>query len=649
MRHWRDEVLQRLYAVPGPLIIAEDPDGLLLDEEIAAQLNEKQVEIIAYDDPVSFRFAFETQCRPLIESRRRRVLIRTDHSERMPYDILQQGNTVAFRVGDLFPKMAVSVIRQLNARDFDHLDNVYDNFQGTATSQETLQFIVRHVYKLPYDMMNTEADLYQWLLSLHARRDPLPAVVEQFFIEQLEAKPPYRALPVRDWVRSADAFYSHLQKEWEQYIERLQHHPTVIKEDDPGYKTDEQHPFSAPDVRRLLNDLFVEGHLQPVSGFDAQRLPVWARAGVMDDPNYRQRERLQQTIRRLCATLQHNKRYHDWLDTARLYGEMKYLFLALKDNVEERMVRAVGELERSIDDNFTVWMLKSYQGLPSLPHLPKPVMVHHVPHYLAAETFSKVALVVLDGMSVVQWAHVKEVISADFQLVENYVFSWVPTLTSVSRQALFSGKMPFYFADSLWSTHKEKHLWTRFWEDCGVSKQRIVYARNLGQGTDDEKEYLECLSERKVKVAGLVVNTIDRLTHGAIQGHEGMQAELRVWLQKGHLTQLLRNLVSAGFTVFLTSDHGNKECTGIGRVSDGVLVETKGERVTIYDDPVLYRERVAQWQAIEWPNTGLPNDCFPLIASGNRAFVREGTRVISHGGISLEEVIVPFVQVNEMR
>lgn len=648
MRHWRDKLLQPIQSVPSPLVIAEDADGLLLDEQIAMRLNAMNLAIISYGDPLSFRFVFETHFRYAIAEGKQRLLVRTITAEAIPYDILQLGHVVKIRVRDLFPGMAVSVMRELNAQDFDLLDQVYAEFRGPSTSRETLHFLLRHVYKLPYELIDTEADLYQWLLSLHARRDPLPAVVEQFLIEQLAAKEPLKALPVREWVRSAEAFYAHLQAEWQRYLEHVLPYQTVIKEGDANYEADDCHPFSIPDVRRLVNDLFIEGHLQPVSGFNIEQLPAWTHAGVVDDPVRDQQERLHKIISWLDDHVSRNQHYQDWLKTARLFGEMKYLYESMRDGLHENTIHTVEELEHTLDGTFTEWMLKSYQGLSSLPHLPAPVMVHHIPHYLATSDFSKVALIVLDGMSVVQWAHIKHILTTEFQLAENGVFAWVPTLTSVSRQALFSGKIPLYFADSLWTTNKEKQHWTRFWEDCGVSKQYIAYERNLGQESYDRRNF-RFLSKPQVKIAGLVINTIDKLTHGAIQGHAGIQAELQLWLRQGYLQQLLRDLEAAGFTIYLTSDHGNKECIGMGRVSDGVLVETKGERVRIYDDPVLYRERAEQFAAIKWSNTGLPDDSFSLIAQGNQAFTKAGQRIVSHGGISLEEVIVPFVQVTEMR
>ena len=50
-------------------------------------------------------------------------------------------------------------------------------------------------------------------------------------------------------------------------------------------------------------------------------------------------------------------------------------------------------------------------------------------------------------------------------------------------------------------------------------------------------------------------------------------------------------------------------------------------------------------EAIAWPSIGLPADYLPLFAPGRSAFVQEGERIVGHGGVILEEVVVPFIRI----
>ncbi len=118
------------------------------------------------------------------------------------------------------------------------------------------------------------------------------------------------------------------------------------------------------------------------------------------------------------------------------------------------------------------------------------------------------------------------------------------------------------------------------------------------------------------------------------------QAEIRC------MARLLDQLHSYGFNVFLTSDHGNIEATGIGRPSEGAIADLRGERVRVYPDQILRAKVKAQFpNAIEWSPLGLPEEYLPLLAPGRQAFIRPGERIVGHGGISLEELIVPFIHI----
>ena len=77
-----------------------------------------------------------------------------------------------------------------------------------------------------------------------------------------------------------------------------------------------------------------------------------------------------------------------------------------------------------------------------------------------------------------------------------------------------------------------------------------------------------------------------------------------------------------------------------------MVADLRGERVRVYPDRSL-RARVKERfpDAIVWPPLGLPEDYLPLLAPGRSAFVQEGERIVGHGGISLEELVVPFVRI----
>ncbi|MBT4399762.1 MAG: BREX-3 system phosphatase PglZ, partial [Bacteroidetes bacterium] len=115
--------------------------------------------------------------------------------------------------------------------------------------------------------------------------------------------------------------------------------------------------------------------------------------------------------------------------------------------------------------------------------------------------------------------------------------------------------------------------------------------------------------------------------------------------EKGFLSSLITDLLDLDFDVWLTSDHGNIECQGKGRPAEGVIAETRGERVRVYPTQEL-RSQVSESFSFahKWEPIGLPSEYFPLVISDREAFVTKGETIVGHGGISLEEVIVPLIK-----
>ncbi|MCP4358777.1 MAG: BREX-3 system phosphatase PglZ, partial [Chloroflexi bacterium] len=236
-------------------------------------------------------------------------------------------------------------------------------------------------------------------------------------------------------------------------------------------------------------------------------------------------------------------------------------------------------------------------------------------------------------------------------------------LTSIARQALFAGQPPQLFPQSWQTTDKETQRWQKFWQEQGLPSGAIGYARNLGtrviqsnqsDPTIDETDItlepktLAIIENPKMQVAGLVVNTVDSISHGMQLGTAGMHQQIRLWMtQQRYLTRLVQKLLDQKFTVFLTADHGNVLAEGIGRPNEGSLVETRGQRARIYTDPAfLDLARQQMPEIIGWSNIGLPTGLQVLLAPKLKAFLNSGEQAVCHGGIALEEVIVPFVHIS---
>ena len=84
---------------------------------------------------------------------------------------------------------------------------------------------------------------------------------------------------------------------------------------------------------------------------------------------------------------------------------------------------------------------------------------------------------------------------------------------------------------------------------------------------------------------------------------------------------------------------------GIGLTPPRALIETYARRVVIFDRPELAQE-YAEAHALRYFRTkALPPDVHPVYLPGTDLFATQGVTQVSHGGLSLEELVVPFVEV----
>jgi hypothetical protein len=79
---------------------------------------------------------------------------------------------------------------------------------------------------------------------------------------------------------------------------------------------------------------------------------------------------------------------------------------------------------------------------------------------------------------------------------------------------------------------------------------------------------------------------------------------------------------------------------------EGILVEQRSTRARVYPSVELASPVGAAFEhARVWPPVGLPAGYAVLLAEGLTAFARAGERLVAHGGIALEEVVVPWVRI----
>ncbi|WP_013627487.1 BREX-3 system phosphatase PglZ [Rubinisphaera brasiliensis] len=642
MADWRDSILKEFKRDISRLTLVSDPDGLLTEERTLATIKERGFDLIPFEDSIAFRYAYESKYRTIWDEGKKTdlvVVLRSEGDlESLPSDLYHAGRPLEFSLHKLFPNLNYPVLRALDSSHLDALFEAYQQQQGSVLAENgTKEFILTHCFRIVPRLISTPVALLKELLSMHSRGASIPDMLIDHLLSSLEGKSEFKDWPLREIVSNREALHRFLQEQWPVYLKSLTGGPAGLV------------PFDHQDVRAYVDTLFLEGQLKPVAVKDSESLPTWAQIGVKHDPQADALKRLKGLIDLCEKSLPSTDAPHkDWQKFARTWAESVVLRWQLDASVSSTDQQSWSDLHESIEDRFAEWMLSRFASLHSLPYRPEPVMVHRIPDYLAwvraENNLSKVALVVADGLALDQWLLLRRCLDekqVSWRFVEETaIFAWVPTLTSVSRQSIFSGLIPHLYSDSLYDTSREPKHWEKFWEDEGVSRDAIEYAKMVESGQSENLDL--CLQNPHLNVLGIVVNTVDKIMHGEHQGTVGMHDAILRWADDA--ISVVDRLLDEGFEVFLTADHGNVAAAGMGLPREGVLVEVGGKRARIYESANVREEAKSEYpESIEWPNIGLPPECHVLLPKGLRAFTPEGKRVVSHGGIALEEVVVPFV------
>lgn len=661
MSAWTDRILQEFPADLARFWIACDPDDLLLDGRILYDLRERGFEVLPFEDSIAFRADYEERYRAAwdqgIEGTARALILQLRGTDinALPWDYVRMGRKVSLSLADLFPRLSYSVIRHLDPEHHEALFLAQNKHASQPLGEgATKDFILTHIFHFSPYLLSRPEDFWRDVLRLHFRGAGLPEMLAHH-VAAILRDASFGDLPMADLLQSKSFMVRTVQDAWYHFLSDYGVCGESNSTDAAGAKLTVSIPFDHPDVRVIVDTMFLEGTLQPVrSKASSSDIPKWLKVGLVDDP-HALGDLVSEGITAIASSLPDAEATHrDWIELAGRLGEVISRFNSLGSEIAEPIKKEMSKLRSDADDALKDWLVQHYADLPSLPAARAPVMVHHVPRYLALRRNAgedRIALLVFDGLALDQWFQIRERLAASMpglSAEESGCFAWLPTLTSVSRQALFSGLKPREFANSIETTSKEPSLWSRFWQENGLRKQEIAYQKGLKR-TEQLAALEEAIARPSTKVAGIVVDMVDEIVHGATLGKRGIAGQIDTWCDTGFVEKLFMLLAEHGYQIYLTADHGNIEAEGIGRISEGVISETRGERVRTYRNETLAGSVPPEIDAFRFHSSGLPADFIPVYAGTRKAFVSEGEHIVAHGGISVEELIVPFIKISIKR
>src|ERR1039458_1856902 len=329
MGDWREQILKEFAAGVQPITAVADPDRLLTEPFLSQALTERGFESLLFEDSISFRFAYESRFRSRLDAGEQIDLIvllgdGASSLVKLPFDVLSNALKLSFSLADVFPHFSYPVLRALEPQYFDLLYEAQRRFgPGVLGENATKDFIIRHVFEIAAELIKSDVDILRMLLRRHYRLQSIPPVFVERLVQVLYQDGRFLGWQLGELFTDRSLFYAFLQERWPVFLGQLsgraESRDASLTLEGPAHL-----PFAHPDIRVYIDNLFVEGLLQPV---DWSGIPqAWAAAGIRHDPQHDRDRRFRALLdvaeREMPGD---DARHGTWLSFARIWAEVNLL------------------------------------------------------------------------------------------------------------------------------------------------------------------------------------------------------------------------------------------------------------------------------------------------------------------------------------
>lgn len=377
----------------------------------------------------------------------------------------------------------------------------------------------------------------------------------------------------------------------------------------------------------------------------------------------------QQNFGKLGMLISDSLTIEDWIE---VYKKLVYWGFEL-ENADTGMHDMFDSQRKEANTMFARFVKKNYMGWMAAERDRRPMMSHDIFReriFPLIDKGEKVFLILIDNFRFDQWRVLANEIASDFSIEEELYTSILPTATQYARNAIFSGLMPDAIRNMF------PHLWVDEEEDEGKNlnekslietqiaryRRRDTFSYNKVINSTAADKYIDTISNLSGNNLNvLVMNFIDMLSHARTESmmvrelasdEAAYRSITHSWIRHSAVTRLFRYLADSNYTVVITTDHGSVQVSNpikvIGDKNTNTNLRYKLGKTLNYNPKEVFEIKEPAKAKLPSPNVSTSyifatGDDFFAYPNNYNYYVSYYKDTFQHGGISLEEMLVPFV------
>lgn len=384
----------------------------------------------------------------------------------------------------------------------------------------------------------------------------------------------------------------------------------------------------------------------------------------------------QQQFRNLAMQYQDRISHEEW---AEIYKKLIYWELELNESQDDGMTEVFKMQKSEANASFSKFIEEEYEDWLNDPKVDKPILSHQImkqkvfPYLKGSQ--EPVFFLLIDNFRFDQWKVIQSILQEYFTLEEeSSYYSILPTTTGYARNAIFAGMMPSEIERKFpqWWVSDENtpdgEEGLNNYEFDLLKKQleanrldiRSSYYKILN--TNQGKALLDNFNNLLGNQLNVVVyNFVDMLSHARTDvqmikelapDEAAYRSITRSWLMHSPLLDLIKKIAEKKCRLILTTDHGmirvDKPVKIIGYRETNTNLRYKHGKNLGYDDTHLMVCRKPERFFLPKPHMSTTyvftkEDYFFAYPNNYNQYVNLYRDTFQHGGVSMEEVIIPFI------